>query len=102
MGTHESFLQEMEVHPARFDTRFLRSQAEVDHHDPSIAEDHVRSRQVAVDDSRPVQATHNPADFHCGFQRGGATILQDALHGWALDELRSEEHTSELQSQSNL
>src|SRR5437762_13918050 len=80
----------MKIDAAGLATVVLESQAEVDHHDPPLAEDHVRCREVAVDDAGPMEAADDPADLERGLHPGGPTAVQDFLHRRTFDELHDD------------
>src|SRR5207249_6326696 len=75
----KALLEEMEVDAAGFHSVVLSAQAEVDHHDPAITDDHVRGRQIAVDDPGPMEATHDPADPPCDLHRRRAAFVEALL-----------------------
>src|SRR2546422_2498274 len=83
----QRLFQEVEVDAPRFHAVVFSSQTEVDHHDLSIADDHVRGRQIAVDDPGPVQASDDLADHTGDFYRGGPSFVEDVLRGRTFDEL---------------
>src|SRR5881296_1100258 len=80
----------MEVDAARLHSVILSAQAEVDHHDPAIADDHVRGRQIAVDDPGPMEATDDLADPPCDLHRRRAAFVEDVLRGRTVDELHDD------------
>src|SRR3989441_26450 len=80
----------MEVDTAGFRPVILSAQAEVDHHDPAIADDHVRGRQIAVDDPGPMEATDDLADPACDLHRRQAALVEDILRGRTVDELHDD------------
>src|SRR5439155_24411148 len=86
----ESLFEEMEVDTAGFRPVILSAQAEVDHHDPAIADDHVRGRQIAVDDPGPMEATDDLADPACDLHRRRAALVEDILRGRTVDELHDD------------
>src|SRR3989442_8456580 len=83
----QGLFQEEEVDAPRFHAVVFSTEAEVDHHDLSIADDHVRGRQIAVDDPGPVQASADLADHTGDFYRGGPSFVEDILRGRTFDEL---------------
>src|SRR5207249_12132808 len=80
----------MEVDTAGFRPVILSAQAEVDHHDPAIADDHVRGRQIAVDDPGPMEATYDLAEPACDLHRRRAALVEDVLRGRTVDELHDD------------
>src|SRR5207249_10435435 len=86
----------MKIDAAGLATVVLESQAEVDHHDPPLAEDHVRCREVAVDDAGPMEAADDTPDLPRGLHRKGPTAVQDLLHRPTFDEFHDDQGRSKI------
>lgn len=90
MRTDERLAKEVQVDPAGFDPTVFRTEAKVDHHNPSVANDHVGRRQISVHNPGAVQSTDNPADVAGDDQGGRSPSIKDLFHGGSTDELHDD------------
>src|SRR6266540_7219314 len=77
----------MEVDAAGLRAAVLAAEAEVDHHDPTAPDDHVRRRQVAVDDPRTMETPRDAADRPRDPPPRCPAAVERLLRRRALDEL---------------
>ena len=82
--------EEPEIDALRLHARRPFPEAEVDQDEPPVPEDHVRCREVPVDDVRPVETRDRLPDLPAHLVRAPPARLEDGLRGGAVDELHHE------------
>src|SRR5207244_12926427 len=85
VGAHQTLPQQMEVHAPSLATSVFPTEAEVDHYDPPVSPEHVRRREVPVDDPGPMQSTDHAAHLARHLEPGGTTAVKDLFEGRSRD-----------------
>src|SRR5207253_6689400 len=96
VGAHQTLPQQMEVHAPSLAASVFPTEAEVDHHDPPVSPEHVRRREVAMDDPGPMQSTDHAAHLARHLEPDGTAAVQDLFEGRSRDVFHPDLGPSEV------
>src|SRR5438132_11379930 len=86
----------MEVHAPSLATSVFPTEAEVDHDDSSVSPEHVRRREVPMDDPGAMQSTDHAAHLARHLEPDRTATVQDLLEGRSRDVFHHDLGPSEV------